>query len=76
MYIREKIVINAVHERGTIVNNRNMMQVKNKKKLLGMFYAHKFRVLSEKSYSYFEKLSFFSSFIRLIILMNHRTAKK
>ena len=50
-YIREKIVIHAVHEIGTIVNNRNMMQVKNKKKLLGKLYAHKFWVLSEISYS-------------------------
>ena len=41
-YIREKIVIYAVHEIGTIVNNRNMMQVKNKKKLLGKLYARKF----------------------------------
>ena len=41
-YIREKIVIHAVHEIGTIVNNRNMMQVKNKKKLLGKLYARNF----------------------------------
>ena len=47
----KKIVIHAVHERGTMVNNRNMMQVKNKKKLLGKLYARKFWVLSELSYS-------------------------
>ena len=41
-YIHEKIVIHAVHEIGTIiVNNRNMMQVKNKKKLLGKLNACK-----------------------------------
>ena len=36
-YICEKIVICAVHEIEIIVNvnNRNIMQVKNKKKLLG-----------------------------------------
>ena len=34
-YICEKNVIHAVHEIGTIVNNRNIMQGKNKKKLLG-----------------------------------------
>ena len=37
-----KIVIHADTEIGTIVNNRNMMQVKNKKKLLGKLYARKF----------------------------------
>ena len=50
-YIREKNAIHAVHELGTIDNNRNMMQDKNKKKLLGKLYAHKFWVLSEISYS-------------------------
>ena len=50
-YIREKNFIYAVHERGTIVNNRNMMQVKNKKKLLGKLYGRKFLMLSEISYS-------------------------
>ena len=35
MYIREKIVIHTVHKIGTIVNNMNIIQVKNKKKLLG-----------------------------------------
>ena len=39
-----------VHERGTIVNNRNMMQVKNKKKLFGKLHARIFLVLSEISY--------------------------
>jgi len=31
----------TVHEFGTIVNNKNIKQVKNKKKLLGKFYAYK-----------------------------------
>ena len=42
IYISKKTVIHAVHEIGTIVNDRNMMQVKNKKKLLGMLYARTF----------------------------------
>ena len=41
-YICEKNVIHAEHELGTIVNKRNIMQVKNKKKLLGKLYVRKF----------------------------------
>ena len=36
-----KNVIHTVHEFRTIVNNRNIKQVKNKKKLLGKLYACK-----------------------------------
>ena len=41
-FICAKNVIYTVHEFGTIVNNRNIKQVKNKKKLLGKLYACKF----------------------------------
>ena len=37
----QKNVIPAVHKLGTIVNNRNIKQVKNKMKLLGKLYACK-----------------------------------
>ena len=37
-----KKVIHTVHELRTIVNNRNIKQVKNKKKLLGKLYLCKF----------------------------------
>ena len=90
-YICEKIVIHAVHERGTIVNYRNIMQVKNKKKYLGKLYALKFLVLSEISYLGIfisilscEMIGFQLSFLyfkKLILslsfirLINHRTVK-
>ena len=37
-----KNVIHAIHDLETIPNNRNIKQVKNKKKLLGKLYAGKF----------------------------------
>ena len=36
-----KNIIHIVHELGTIVNNRNIKQIKNKKKLIGKVYAYK-----------------------------------
>ena len=90
-HLCENIVIYDVHEIGTIVNNRNIMQVKNKKKLLEKLYASTYWVLSKIIYFgnyYFYPVSwndrvllkFFVfweaySFIILMILMNHRTAK-
>ena len=40
----QKNIIHTVHELGTIVNNRNIKQVKNKKKILCKLYARNLKL--------------------------------